>query len=293
MKIIAFLIPVYNDWESLKILLKKIDFEIENFQDCKFKLYIVNDASNLERPKNFNLKNFENFKIFNMINNKGHARCNAFGLRYLSKNINKENFDNLIVMDSDGEDRPEEIKKLISKSLEDQSKSVVAKRIKRSEGFFFQSLYKIHKIITLIFTGKNINFGNYSCLLKKDIVLLAGKKSLWSSFSGTLKKYLISYNEVESERGLRYFGPSKMSLFNLLIHSFSIIAVFKKEVFLRSLIFLILLIILANYFGIFFIFLQFILIIFNILIYLTSLRENEIDLQNSDLNLKDINIITN
>jgi len=293
MKIIAFLIPVYNDWESLKILLKKIDFEIENFQDCKFKLYIVNDASNLERPKNFNLKNFENFKIFNMINNKGHARCNAFGLRYLSKNINKENFDNLIVMDSDGEDRPEEIKKLISKSLEDQSKSVVAKRIKRSEGFFFQSLYKIHKIITLIFTGKNINFGNYSCLLKKDIVLLAGKKSLWSSFSGTLKKYLISYNEVESERGLRYFGPSKMSLFNLLIHSFSIIAVFKKEVFLRSLIFLILLIILANYFGIFFVFLQFILIIFNILIYLTSLRENEIDLQNSDLNLKDINIITN
>ena len=228
-----------------------------------------------------------------MINNKGHARCNAFGLRYLSKNINKENFDNLIVMDSDGEDRPEEIKKLISKSLEDQSKSVVAKRIKRSEGFFFQSLYKIHKIITLIFTGKNINFGNYSCLLKKDIVLLASKKSLWSSFSGTLKKYLISYNEVESERGLRYFGPSKMSLFNLLIHSFSIIAVFKKEVFLRSLIFLILLIILANYFGIFFVFLQFILIIFNILIYLTSLRENEIDLQNSDLNLKDINIITN
>lgn len=293
MKIIAFLIPVYNDWESLKILLKKIDFEIENFQDCKFKLYIVNDASNLERPKNFHLKNFENFKIFNMINNKGHARCNAFGLRYLSKNINKENFDNLIVMDSDGEDRPEEIKKLISKSLEDQSKSVVAKRIKRSEGFFFQSLYKIHKIITLIFTGKNINFGNYSCLLKKDIVLLASKKSLWSSFSGTLKKYLISYNEVESERGLRYFGPSKMSLFNLLIHSFSIIAVFKKEVFLRSLIFLILLIILANYFGIFFVFLQFILIIFNILIYLTSLRENEIDLQNSDLNLKDINIITN
>ena len=260
MKIIAFLIPVYNDWESLKILLKKIDFEIENFQDCKFKLYIVNDASNLERPKNFHLKNFENFKIFNMINNKGHARCNAFGLRYLSKNINKENFDNLIVMDSDGEDRPEEIKKLISKSLEDQSKSVVAKRIKRSEGFFFQSLYKIHKIITLIFTGKNINFGNYSCLLKKDIVLLAGKKSLWSSFSGTLKKYLISYNEVESERGLRYFGPSKMSLFNLLIHSFSIIGVFKYNVFFRSILMTFALTIFYDYFYSFSISLQIIII---------------------------------
>jgi hypothetical protein len=37
---------------------------------------------------------------------------------------------------------------------------------------------------------------------------------------------------------LRYYGPSRMSFFNLLIHSFSIIAVFKKTAFLRSFIFL-------------------------------------------------------
>ena len=91
-------------------------------------------------------------------------------------------------MDGDGEDRPIEIKSLVSKTFEDPNTSVVAKRIKRSEGPFFQSLYQIHKIITLIFTGKKINFGNYSCLNKNDTQLISTKKSLWSSYSGTVKK---------------------------------------------------------------------------------------------------------
>ena len=134
-------------------------------------------------------------------------------------------------MDSDGEDRPIEIKSLVNKITESPNKSVVAKRIKRSEGPIFQTFYKIHKLVTLIFTGKNINFGNYSCLTKKDINFLSNKPSLWSSFSGSVKKHIAEFNEIESIRGLRYFGPSKMSLFNLAIHSFSIIAVYKNTVF--------------------------------------------------------------
>ena len=99
----------------------------------------------------------------------------------------------------------------------------------------------MHKLITLIFTGKKINFGNYSCLTKKDVAIISSKASLWSSYSGTVKKYLKKFNEINSIRGMRYFGPSKMSLFKLIIHSFSIIAVFKYQVFFRSLIIILLL----------------------------------------------------
>ena len=81
-------------------------------------------------------------KIIHMSKNKGHARCNAFGIRYLSKNVD---FDYLILMDGDGEDRPEEIKLLVNKVLSEPNKSVVAKRIKRSEGFSFQLLCLSHK----------------------------------------------------------------------------------------------------------------------------------------------------
>ena len=92
-------------------------------------------------------------------------------------------------MDSDGEDRPIEIKDFINKIIENQNSSIVAKRVKRSEGPVFKILYMVHKFITFIFTGKKINFGNFSCITKQDVSFLKDKPSLWSSFSGSLKKH--------------------------------------------------------------------------------------------------------
>ena len=194
------------------------------------------------------------------------------GLRYINSN---EDYDFVIVMDSDGEDRPVEIKLLIKKIIEDPENSVVAKRIKRSEGFLFQFLYQIHKLITFLFTGKKINFGNYSCLTKKDVNILSEKASLWSSFSGSVKKHLTNFNETNSIRGLRYFGPSKMSILNLTIHSFSIIAVFKYTVFLRSSIIILLLSLLGNVLGLYSLLLQIALVLFNLIIFIVSIRENK------------------
>ena len=153
-------------------------------------------------------------------------------------------------------------------------------------------LYQIHKLITFIFTGKNVNFGNYSILTKQDVEKLYSKASLWSSFSGTVKKNLKPLNETDSIRGSRYFGPSQMSLFKLLIHSFSIIAVFKYQVFLRSSIMIILIANLNSYLGGFSILLQILIVIFNLLIFIVSLRENKNGLVCSHENLKDKEIIT-
>ena len=116
--------------------------------------------------------------------------------------------------------------------------------------------------------------------------------SLWSSYSGTLKKNLKNFSEINSIRGSRYFGPTKMSLLKLFIHSFSIIAVFKYQVFLRSTFMIIVLSYLNMYLGNFSILLQILIIIFNLLIFMTSLRENENDLIISHENLRDIEIIT-
>ena len=195
-------------------------------------------------------------------------------------------------MDGDGEDRPEEIKSLVEKIKKNPKFSVVAKRIKRSEGFFFQTLYQLHKLITLIFTGQNVNFGNYCILTRADVEKLHSKASLWSSFSGTVKKNLKPLNEIDSIRGLRYFGPSKMSLVKLVIHSLSIIAVFKYNVFLRSTLMLIALTYLNSYLGNFTIFFQILIVIFNLFVFTVSLREKEKNLFNSHNNLDSIKAIT-
>ena len=289
MKKIIILIPVFNDWESLKKLIEEINENIKSFQNIHFECLIINDASEIKEHKLIKPNHIKSLEILNMKENKGHARCNAFGIRYIFQN---KKFDNLILMDGDGEDRPEEIKSLVEKIKKNPNFSVVAKRIKRSEGLFFQTLYQLHKLITLIFTGQNVNFGNYCILTRTDVEKIHSKASLWSSFSGSIKKNLKPLNEISSIRGLRYFGPSQMSLIKLVIHSLSIIAVFKYNVFLRSTLMLIVLAYLNSYLGNFTIFAQILIVIFNLLIFIVSLREQERDLLKSHNNLDSIKKIT-
>ena len=290
MKKFTILIPVFNDWQSLIKLLNEIDSVIGKIEEnCEFSCLIINDASTSKIPDIKLLKNLTSIEIINMKINKGHARCNAFGLRYLSE---KSNSDYVILMDGDGEDRPSEIRSLVAKIFSNPNTSVVAERIKRSEGLLFKTLYELHKIIVLIFTGKNIKFGNYSCLTLLDVKILSDKKSLWSSFSGTVRKYIKNLNSIESIRGKRYYGPSQMSFFNLIIHSLSILAVFKIEVFLRSAIILILTFYLSLKFNSIGLLIIIILVIFNLVIYLVSLREKKESLLNSHLDVESKNIIT-
>ena len=288
MKKIIIIIPIFNDWDSLKQLLLEIDQVIKKIEGIFVDCLVINDASTIKTPEINRPKNFKSLKILNMKQNKGHAKCNAFGIRY---SLQKEKFDFLILMDGDGEDRPTELRSLIDKAKNDPKLSVVAKRVKRSEGIFFKTLYLMHKIITYIFTGKIINFGNYSCLTINDAKIIQDKASLWNSYSGTIKKYLLDYNEIDSTRGKRFFGPSKMSLFNLIIHSFSIIAVFKYQVLWRSVALLFILYPLSFFSPVITMLAQVILIVFNFIIIFISLRENDEELLQSHENLKDIKLI--
>ena len=289
MKKFIILIPIYNDWESLVKLLNNIGKNIKNIKEAQFDCIIVNDCSTIINPKIRIPPEINSIKIIHMGKNKGHARCNAFGINYLSKN---SDFDYLILMDGDGEDRPEEIKLLVDKILFEPNKSVVAKRVKRSEGPLFQMLYRLHVYLTLFTTGKLINFVNYSCLTKTDLKTLSTKASLWSSYSGSFKYNIKNYNEVNSIRGMRYFGPTQMSLFKLVIHSFSIIAVFKYRVFFTSLILLVLL----YYFGIFikfnFLLFQILILLFTILIFVVSFRESKKELEKSKLDIASVEELT-
>ena len=234
--IIKILIPVYNDWQSVYKLLDEIDLNVSSL-GYEISVVIINDASNHDRQDiEKNLENIQSIKILNMKTNQGHARCIATGLKYI---FEKEDFDYVIPMDGDGEDRPEEIKDFLTKIKEIQNKPIVGKRIKRSENLIFQICYQFHKLITYTFTGKSIKFGNFTCLPKTTVEKMIKEKATWNSFSGALTKVEDDLISIPSIRGTRYFGPSKMSFLNLLKHSLSIISVFRKTVLIRSALFII------------------------------------------------------
>ena len=233
---VQILIPVYNDWQSVFKLLENINSKISTL-NAEFSLIIVNDASTENKPEfSAVLSNLKSIQIINMKENRGHARCNAAGLKHI---IEKDDFDYVIPMDGDGEDRPEELNLLIEKIKDYPDMVVTANRVKRSEGFIFKFCYLAHKYLTLVFTGQNIKYGNYTCLPKSAVNKMVNEPATWSSFSGSLAKIAKNRKFIPSERGTRYFGPSKMSFINLLKHSLSIIAVFKTTLIIRSILFLI------------------------------------------------------
>ena len=236
MKTYKILIPVFNDWESLLSLLNNIhSLRINNI--AYIKVLIVDDCSTEILNKKIEFDSFKDIEIIKNSKNIGHGKSIAYGINYISK---KNDFDYLIVMDGDGEDRPEEVKELILKSIDLPSLTITANRIKRSESAFFKLSYLLHKILTLVLTGYSIKFGNFMCIPRQDLNLIVSNKNLSVSFSGTIAKFIKNKTFIPSMRGVRYYGPTKMSFIKLIRHSLLIISTFRKEAALRlSLIFLI------------------------------------------------------
>ena len=283
------LIPLYNDWHSLLKLLENIDHQANDI-DQTISVVVVNDGSNEKAPDNFpNYSKIYSIKIINLKENVGHARSIATGLKFI---LEKNDFDYIIPMDSDGEDRPEEIKDLIKKIEPQSDLPIVCERVKRSEGFFFKFCYFLHKLITFTFTGRSIKFGNFTCLPKEVVKNMTNEKATWSSFSGSLSKISTIKIGVPSERGTRYFGPSKMSFKNLIIHSLSIIAVFKVNVLIRSILFFFIYIFLIyEKISVITLIPILLIILFNMLVFVVSKRENSEDYENSTKNIFDVKII--
>ena len=285
---IKILIPIYNDWRSVFELLKQIDNQISDISD-EISILIVNDGSNEEKENIPELKYIKSVKILNMKQNQGHARCNAVGLKYLYEN---DEFDYVIPMDGDGEDRPEEIKLLLEKSKDYPNDIITANRIKRSESFLFKVCYEVHKIITLIFTGQSIKFGNFSLLPKIVVKKMIDEKATWNSFSGSLCKVSNVRKSIPSIRGIRYFGPSKMSFPNLIKHSLSIISVFKFTWFFRSLIFLLVYCyLISGFITLITLIPVVVIIVLNGMIFTISARENLEEYKNSLSNMVNIDTI--
>ncbi len=276
---IKILIPIYNDWESVLKLLENIDSSIKDLE-TEVSAIILNDASTEQRSEfNLSLNNLKSINVINMKENKGHGRCIAAGLKYISE---KEDFDYVIPMDGDGEDRPEEIKMLIEEAKNYPDEVITANRVKRSEGLIFKIGYQIHKYLTYIFTGQNIKFGNFTCLPKSIVNKMINEATTWSSFSGSLANLAKDRKSIPSIRGVRYFGPSKMSYINLLKHSLLIISVFRKTVLVRSIIFLaVYLFIMLQHLSVITLIPVALVIIMMLSVFYLSRRENLNELNNS------------
>ena len=289
MKKIIILIPLFNDWKSVSRLLNKIDLQVNNW-NSEISILIVNDASTEKRSGlEFNFKKIKLIKILNMRKNTVHQRCIAAGLKYICKN---EDFDRVIVMDADGEDRPEELNDFFNKAQENPKMTITGNRFKRSEGIIFKFLYEVHKLLTLIFTGKLIKFGNFSSLPKIHVEQLIKKSYMRNSYSSSIVKTIDERTFIPSIRGLRYALPSKMNFTALIFHSLAIISVFRNRVIIRSVIlFLLYSLLIYNNISILTMLPVFCLLVFVFIILKISMRANIEEFNQSLENIGSIDVL--
>ena len=289
MKKFIILIPLFNDWKSVSRLLNKIDLQVNNW-NSEISILIVNDASTEKRSGiEFNFKKIKSVKILNMKKNTVHQRCIAAGLKYICKN---EDFDRVIIMDADGEDRPEELNDFFNKAQENPTMAITGNRFKRSEGVIFKVLYEVHKLLTLIFTGKLIKFGNFSSLPKIHAEQLIQKSYLWNSYSSSIVKTINDRTFIPSIRGLRYVLPSKMNFTALIFHSLAIISVFRNWVIIRSVIlFLLYSLLIYNNISIFTMLPVFCLLVFVFIILKISMRANIEEFNQSLENIGSVDVL--
>ena len=231
----TFLIPVFNDWDSLNILLKQIDHEISSFED-EFEVIIINDGSTAKSSvENQKFKKINLIKILNLKKNLGSQRALAIGLKYVSTLQNRAK---IILMDADGEDDPLLLKEIIDCSKKFPDKIIAINRTKRNENLIFRLMYEVHYLSTLFITGKKIRFGNYSLINSNKLNNLLSSGDLWGAYPAAIVNNYTDIERLFYERKKRYSGKTKMGLFKLLFHSLRIMSVFKKRVFFISIIYI-------------------------------------------------------
>ena len=234
MKKIYIILPLYNDWISLKKVLKILNKSFQNTKDSNY-IIIINDFSDYEYQLKNRYLNFKNIKILNLKKNVGSQKAIFFGLKYLKKKLKNNSFQSTIsVLDSDGEDNPKMVKKLIKIANEKKDFFIFASRMQRTEGILFKIFNQLRLIFTYILTGKYINFGNFSSFSSNLLEKLLSNNNMCLAYSSGVLKNYNKFIFVRIKKNKRFYGKSKVNFKFLLSHTIKIISVFYDKVLIRS-----------------------------------------------------------
>jgi len=234
---LAVVLPVFNDWTSCIQLLAELDELAGKMSELSFELIIVDDGSTEEFSpqvfENHALRHTAAIRVLELECNMGHQRAIAIGLYEAAKG----DYSLVAIMDCDGEDRPEDLQRLLEHHQAANVPIVVAARSKRSEGFVFEVFYALYRTLFKVLTGETIRFGNFSVLSPGAVRRLIHMPELWNNFPAATLKSRLELDSLPARRGLRFSGSSRMGISGLITHGLSAISVASERIFARVMIF--------------------------------------------------------
>jgi polyisoprenyl-phosphate glycosyltransferase len=232
---LVILMPVYNDWGALSLLLPILDRELKA-DGLAVAILLVDDGSIVTAPENIGAR-FESIKTIDVLSlrrNLGHQRAIAVGLSYIEANQPE---CSVVVMDSDGEDDPKDVPRLVRECIANRGEKIVfAARIRRSEGWRFTFFYLLYRLIHFLLTGVHVRVGNFSIVPPNALKRLVAVSELWNHYAAAVHKAKLPIKLIPSERGTRLEGSPRMDMVSLVVHGLSAMAVFGDRIGVRLLI---------------------------------------------------------
>lgn len=232
---VAVVVPVYNDWESFNMLVGNLGRVAVEGKLCVC-MFVVDDGSVRGSSPQFKQlpDGISSVEIIRLIRNLGHQRAIAVGLAVLKE----RNLDiPVIVMDSDGEDNPTDLPRLVAEHDRDPDYIIFARRARRSENLVFRIFYNLFKIFFRILTGKSISFGNYSLIPPAALKRVVYLQEIWNHFAAGIMHSGLLWKTIPTTRGKRYVGESHMNMIALVLHGLSSVSVYIEIVYVRLLFF--------------------------------------------------------
>ena len=228
------LIPVFKDWESASLLCRKLDEQWAQLAPNTAQVLLVDDGSPVAAAgwEPFIPRNLRSLDVLQLRRNLGHQRAIAVGLCYLQDHIV---CDEVLIMDADGEDRPEDVPRLIQRAREKPNRILFAERRKRLEGLVFRAGYNGYRLLHHVLTGVSVRVGNFSVLPSAALRRLTCMPELWNHYAGAVFRSHLGFDTMPIDRGQRYRGHSHMNLVALVSHGLSGIASFQEAVGTRFL----------------------------------------------------------
>lgn len=241
-KTVVVLMPTYNDWLSVAHLIPRIDEVLAPIK-VRAHVVIVDDGSydlhGKEVLDTVSLSTIERIDEVVLTCNQGNQRTIAIGVAHVAA---QEKGDYLLVMDSDNEDNPEDIPKLLQACADTGDRKIIfAERSKRSEGLTFRFYYQLYRGLYRMLTNTSISMGNFSVIPWGMVLRLASLSALWNHFPASIIRAQMPFEMIRCVRGKRLFGKTKMNIVSLVTHAFSAFSIFSDVVAVRTIIFTLLL----------------------------------------------------
>jgi glycosyltransferase involved in cell wall biosynthesis len=251
---LVIVMPVFKDWGVARLLCHQIDLQIAQLEDVDVSLFLVDDGS--PDPLNgwtpFEAAHISRIDVLRLQRNMGHQRAIAMGLCTIRDEME---CDAVLVMDADGEDRAEDVIRLLERFRAEPDYIVFAGRQRRYESLVFRSGYKGYRFLHRLLTGVSVREGNFSIISRSALERLVSMSELWNHYAGAIHKSKLPHCRLATDRGHRLGGKSHMDLVALVAHGLAGISTFYDVVATRILIasvscVLLLTLVLATVFGI-------------------------------------------